>query len=147
MSQPESGSGRPGYEPGRDSDGDHLSTQPTVFAAGEDKLSVQELRALSPSDMFWSHRPVGGLSDALIMMVDDEMLNIEMTQAFLADAGYRHFVQTDQPETAVPMMRREMPGVLLLDLSMPRVNGLDILATLRDDAVLRHVPVIVLTSS
>ena len=45
------------------------------------------------------------------------------------------------------MMRRELPGVLLLDLSMPKVNGLDILAWMRDDPVLRHVPVIVLTSS
>jgi diguanylate cyclase len=124
-----------------------VSTQPTVFAPGEDKLSEKELRALSPQDMLWSHRSVAGLSDALIMMVDDEMLNIEMTQAFLVEAGYKHFVQTDQPENAVAMMRRELPGVLLLDLSMPRVSGLEILATMRDDAVLRHVPVIVLTSS
>lgn len=127
--------------------GDSLSTHPTVFAPGEDRLSEQELRALSPQDMLWSHRSSAGLSRALIMMVDDEMLNIEMTQAFLMEAGYRHFVQTDQPEQAVPMMRREVPGVLLLDLSMPRVSGLEILAAMRDDAVLRHVPVIVLTSS
>lgn len=126
---------------------DSLSTHPTVFAPGEDRLSEQELRALSPQDMLWSHRSSAGLSQALIMMVDDEMLNIEMTQAFLMEAGYRHFVQTDQPELAVPMMRREVPGVLLLDLSMPRVSGLEILAAMRDDAVLRHVPVIVLTSS
>jgi diguanylate cyclase len=126
---------------------DTQSTQPTVFAPGEERLSEKELRALSPQDMIWRHRSVSGLSDALIMMVDDEMLNIEMTQAFLMEAGYKHFVQTDQPEEAVSMMRRELPGVLLLDLSMPKVNGLDILASLRDDAVLRHVPVIVLTSS
>jgi diguanylate cyclase (GGDEF)-like protein len=126
---------------------DTQSTQPTVFAPGEERLSEKELRALSPQDMIWRHRSVSGLSDALIMMVDDEMLNIEMTQAFLMEAGYKHFVQTDQPEQAVPMMRGELPGVLLLDLSMPKVNGLDILASMRDDPVLRHVPVIVLTSS
>ena len=81
------------------------------------------------------------------MMVDDEMLNIEMTQAFLQDAGYRQFVYTDQPEFAIAMMRKELPGVLLLDLSMPKVSGLDILAAMRQDPVLRHVPVIVLTIS
>jgi diguanylate cyclase len=133
--------------PGRDSERDAPSTQANVFAPGEDKLSQTELRALSPGDLLWSHRSVAGLSEALIMMVDDEILNIEMTQAFLADAGYRQFVHTDQPEHAVAMMRREVPGVLLLDLSMPRVSGMDILATMREDAVLRHVPVIVLTSS
>src|SRR5687767_12822848 len=96
-----------------DHDSGPLSTQPTVFAPGEDKLSEQELRALSPQDMIWQHRSVNALSNALIMMVDDEMLNIEMTQAFLTEAGYKQFIQTDDPEQAIAMLRREMPGVLL----------------------------------
>lgn len=132
---------------GRPMEGDSISTQPTVFAPGEDRLSEQELRALSPQELIWRNRTVAALSEALIMMVDDEMLNIEMTQAFLTEAGYKQFVQTDQPEQAIAMMRREMPGVLLLDLSMPKVSGLDILASMREDPMLRHVPVIVLTSS
>jgi diguanylate cyclase (GGDEF)-like protein len=130
-----------------DPERDAPATQPTVFAPGEEKLTEQALRALSPQDMLWRHRSVNGLSDALIMMVDDEMLNIEMTQAFLQDAGYRQFVYTDEPEFAIAMMRKEQPGVLLLDLSMPKVSGLDILSQMRDDPELRHVPVIVLTIS
>lgn len=132
---------------GKAMEGDSISIQPTVFAPGEDRLSEQELRALSPQELIWRNRTVAALSEALIMMVDDEMLNIEMTQAFLTEAGYGQFVQTDKPEQAVAMMRREMPGVLLLDLSMPRVSGLDILASMREDPLLRHVPVIVLTGS
>ncbi|MBC5783732.1 EAL domain-containing protein [Ramlibacter sp. USB13] len=132
---------------GGDSERDAPATQPTIFAPGEERLTEQALKALSPQDGVWRNRAVNGLSDALIMMVDDEMLNIEMTQAFLQDAGYRQFVYTDEPEYAVAMMRKELPGVLLLDLSMPKVSGLDILAAMRDDPVLRHVPVIVLTIS
>jgi diguanylate cyclase (GGDEF)-like protein len=148
MNETDPGSGGAVHRGAGGSDGDgQATTQPTVFAPGEDKLTEQELRALSPQDMLWRYQSVAGLSEALIMMVDDEMLNIEMTQAFLMEAGYRHFVQTDQPEHAVAMMRKELPGVLLLDLSMPKVSGIDILAALRDDPVLRHVPVIVLTSS
>lgn len=127
--------------------GESISTQPTVFAPGEDRLSEHALRALSPQEVIWRHRSVVGLSEALIMMVDDELLNIEMTQAFLAEAGYTRFVETQDPTQAIPMMRKEQPGVLLLDLSMPKVSGLEILAQLREDAVLRHVPAIVLTSS
>jgi diguanylate cyclase (GGDEF)-like protein len=147
MNENESLPGSGSTRGGRDSD-DAQMTQPTVFAPGEDKLSEQELRALSPQDMLWRQQSsVAGLSDALIMMVDDELLNIEMTQAFLVDAGYKQFVHTDAPERAVAMMRKQLPGVLLLDLSMPKVSGLDILAMMREDSVLRHVPVIVLTSS
>jgi diguanylate cyclase len=141
-------SGGSGYRSSRrDSDGEGPMTQPTVFAPGEDRLSDAELRALSPKDALWRNRSVGELANASIMMVDDEMLNIEMTQAFLQDAGYRHFVFTDAPEHALAMMRKEPPAVLLLDLSMPKVNGLDILAAMRDDPALRHVPAIVLTIS
>ena len=141
-------SGGAGYGPsGSDSERDAPATQPTIFAPGEERLTEQALKALSPQDILWRHKAVSGLSDALIMMVDDEMLNIEMTQAFLQDAGYRQFVYTDEPEYAVAMMRKELPGVLLLDLSMPKVGGLDILAAMRDDPALRHVPVIVLTIS
>ncbi|HEY0824422.1 MAG TPA: EAL domain-containing protein [Ramlibacter sp.] len=147
MNEKDSGSGGMTTRSGKDSERDALATQPTVFAPGEDKLTDQELRALSPQDLLWRHRSVAGLSDALIMMVDDELLNIEMTQAFLVEAGYKQFVQTEEPERAVAMMRKELPAVLLLDLSMPKVSGLEILATMRDDPVLRHVPVIVLTSS
>ncbi|WP_169420127.1 putative bifunctional diguanylate cyclase/phosphodiesterase [Ramlibacter agri] len=123
------------------------SDAPTVFAPGEEKLTEQALRALSPQEMIWRHRSVAGLAEALIMMVDDELLNIEMTQAFLTEAGYKHFVHTDDPQLAIAMLRKEHPGVLLLDLSMPKVSGHEILAEMREDPVLRHVPVIVLTSS
>jgi diguanylate cyclase (GGDEF)-like protein len=126
---------------------DSLATVPTMFAPGDDKLVRQEFRATSPQDSQWPHGSMANLPQSLIMMVDDEMLNIEMTQAFLVEAGYRHFASTDAPETAVETMRAQPPGVLLLDLSMPKVSGLDILEAMRADPVLRHVPVIVLTSS
>lgn len=83
--------------------------------------------------------------DSVIMMVDDEILNIEMTQAFLEDAGYSRFVSTSDSEGAIELMRREKPHVLLLDLSMPKVGGMQILAALREDNELRHIPVLVLT--
>jgi diguanylate cyclase (GGDEF)-like protein len=81
------------------------------------------------------------------MMVDDEPLNIEMTEAFLLDAGYSNFAHTSEPTQAIVMMRRKVPGILLLDLSMPGIGGLEILGQMRAEPLLRHVPVIVLTSS
>ena len=104
-----------------DSERDALMTQPTVFAPGEDKLSEQALRALSPQEMLWRHRSVAGLSEALIMMVDDEMLNIEMTQAFLVEAGYQHFVQTDRPELAAEL--KDLWAVAQFATSRPRTTS------------------------
>ncbi|MDB5901053.1 MAG: cph2 5, partial [Ramlibacter sp.] len=126
-----------------------LAFAPTVFlprAEAEEKQSRFDREALSPRTL-WRHRAAVGMREPLIMMVDDEPLNIEMTQAFLLDAGYSNFAHTSEPTQAIALMRRDVPGILLLDLSMPGIGGLDILAQMRADALLRHVPVIVLTSS
>jgi diguanylate cyclase (GGDEF)-like protein len=92
-----------------------------------------------------SAEPVG--ADAVIMMVDDEPLNLEVLQTFLEDAGYRRFVPTSDPTQAMTLLVAHRPDVVLLDLMMPLVSGFDILCRMRADDVMRHVPVIVLTSS
>ncbi len=119
----------------------------TVFMPGEDRLADRRMGALTPEEMVWGHESLAGLTEATIMMVDDEQLNIDMTEAFLQDAGYRLFVSTTRAEDAIELMRARRPSLLLLDLSMPKVNGMQILTIMRDDAVLRHVPAIVLTST
>ena len=40
-----------------------------------------------------------------------------------------------------------LPGVVFLDLKMPRVDGLEVLRRIKSDPILRHVPVVMLTSS
>jgi class 3 adenylate cyclase len=89
---------------------------------------------------------LGELRDSLVMMVDDEPLVIEITRAFLERAGYRHFISTSDSAAAIVMMLRERPDVLLLDINMPGVSGLDVLAQMRTDLVLKHLPTIVLTA-
>ncbi|GAC1528852.1 MAG: hypothetical protein NVS2B4_06960 [Ramlibacter sp.] len=121
--------------------------QPVVFAPGDERISGHELRSFSQPQALTRERSYSSLSTALIMMIDDEMLNIKLTRAFLAEAGYSEFVHTDQPEQALAVMRSRVPAVLLLDLSMPRMSGIDILEVMRGDPLLRHVPVIVLTGS
>lgn len=119
----------------------------TVFASGDEKLAEEALQKLAPQGGGWSRRSASSMEQATIMMVDDESLNIEMTEAFLAEAGYQHFVHTTDSRQAITMLRERRPSVLLLDLSMPHVSGLQILDAMRQDAELRHLPVIVLTST
>ena len=87
------------------------------------------------------------LLDVKVMMVDDEPLMTELIQTYLEDEGYRNFVVTNDPRDAMALLRREEPGVLLLDLMMPRISGFDLLQAIRADPDLRYTPVIVLTAS
>jgi DNA-binding response OmpR family regulator len=108
-----------------------------------EETAIPALAAREDAERF----ALGGLRDALVMMVDDEPLMIELTQAFLERAGYRRFVSTSDGHAALAMLKREHPDVLLLDIKMPGVSGLQVLEEMRAHPALQHVPVIVLTSA
>jgi CheY-like chemotaxis protein len=86
-------------------------------------------------------------SDSLVMMVDDEPLTIDVTRVHLLDAGYSRFTSTTDPLEAIGMIERTRPDVLLLDLMMPGRSGLEILAQMERENLLRYVPTIMLTGS
>ncbi|MDH4051228.1 MAG: response regulator, partial [Rubrivivax sp.] len=99
---------------------------------------------IDPEDAAEQRSP---LLDAKVMMVDDEPLMTELLQAHLEEEGYSNFVVCNDPRHALAILRRERPGVLLLDLMMPEVSGFELLEALRTDRDLRYTPVIVLTAA
>ncbi len=87
------------------------------------------------------------LKNALIMMVDDEPIMMELVQAFLESEGYSRFTTLEDSRKALDALQDERPDVLLLDLNMPNVDGFEILEAMREKKSLKHIPVIVLTSA
>ena len=87
------------------------------------------------------------LLEAVVMIVDDEPINIEVTQVHLEEAGYTRFVSTSEPREALALIAEGRPDVLLLDLMMPGMSGFEILAQMEAQNILQDVPTIVLTSS
>lgn len=84
---------------------------------------------------------------AKLMIVDDEPVNVKVVQKHLKLAGYRQFVTSTDSRTVMETIAAEMPDVVLIDIMMPHVSGLEILQKVRDDERLVHIPVIVLTAS
>ena len=87
------------------------------------------------------------LLGALVMMIDDEPLTIEVIQCHLEGAGYTQFVATSEPSEALALIAERRPDVLLLDLMMPGTSGFDILLRMQQGNLLQDVPTIMLTSS
>ena len=92
-------------------------------------------------------RPTTPASSARIMIVDDEPVNIKVVKKYLQIAGHTEFITTSEAPTAMQMIRREKPDIILLDVMMPQVSGLKILQEVRSDPDLAHLPVIILTAS
>ena len=87
------------------------------------------------------------IKQSCILMVDDEELNIEVVRRYLEIGGYRNLISTDHAGQALPMMGQNRPDVVLLDIHMPDINGLEILAAIRSDEELCRTPVLILTGS
>ena len=87
------------------------------------------------------------VSQSKILIVDDEPLNIEVVQRYMELGGFKNIVSTDHPGQALPLVGFHHPDVVLLDIQMPGISGLDILGAIRSDARLWQTPVIILTGS
>ena len=81
------------------------------------------------------------------MIVDDESINIDVVQAYLEEEGFGNFVTTTDSASTVELIRLHKPDILLLDINMPKVSGLDILQSMQRDDELRMIPAVVLTAS
>ena len=81
-----------------------------------------------------------------ILLVDDETDILELlSRAFHKAGGFRLSTAGDG-RTALAQTRREMPSLVVLDLSLPGFPGLELLKTLKSDPLTRAIPVIILTA-
>ncbi|MDA1166072.1 MAG: response regulator, partial [Planctomycetota bacterium] len=85
--------------------------------------------------------------NAGIMIIDDEAYNVLVVRKFLQHAGYLNFVTTTESPKAINLMKQDMPDVVLLDVMMPGVSGIDILRVMKLTPELSTIPVIILTAS
>ena len=80
-----------------------------------------------------------------ILVVDDDREIVRLARAYLEQSGYQVLVAYDG-ETALHILRRESPDLVILDLMLPDRNGLDVTRTVRRDASLAAMPIIMLTA-
>ena len=81
-----------------------------------------------------------------ILIIDDNQLVVNLYRSAFASAGFAVEFANDG-ESGVAAARRTPPDVVLLDLMMPKMSGVDVLKALREDAALSAVPVIVISNA
>jgi len=90
-----------------------------------------------------------------ILLVEDSPDDADLTIDALRDGRvHNHITHLEDGEEAMAFLRRQgpyadapRPDLILLDLNLPRKNGREVLAEVKQDADLRRIPVVVMTSS
>ena len=80
-----------------------------------------------------------------VLIVEDERHIIESLSFVLESEGFEVASELDG-EAGLRRLRADRPDVLVLDLMMPKMNGLEVLKAVKADAELRTLPVVVLTA-
>lgn len=110
-------------------------------------VSTMTGSAVSLTQAISTPHPVSNAKPGRVMIVDDEPINIKLIQKFLHGAGYQDFVTSTESRQAVDLVRSAEPDIVILDVVMPEVSGLDILQSIRSDRNASHVPVLIITAS
>jgi len=80
-----------------------------------------------------------------VMIVEDNELNMKLFRDLIEAHGYRT-VQTRNGLTAMDLAREHRPDLILMDIQLPEISGLDVTRQLKGDAELRTIPVIAVTA-
>jgi two-component system cell cycle response regulator DivK len=80
-----------------------------------------------------------------VLIVEDNELNMKLFNDLLEAHGYRT-VQTRNGVEAVELARLHKPDLILMDIQLPEVSGLQVTQWIKDDEELRHIPVVAVTA-
>ena len=85
------------------------------------------------------------MSEKTILYVEDNEYNRKIVRQLLARTSYR-LIEAMDGEDGVAAALRELPGLILMDVQLPKMSGLDATRALKADSRTSHIPIIAITS-
>jgi two-component system cell cycle response regulator DivK len=82
---------------------------------------------------------------ARILIVEDNELNMKLFNDLLRAYGYET-IQTNDGVEAIKLARMEHPDLILMDIQLPEVSGLEVAKWLKADDALRSIPIVAVTA-
>ncbi len=80
-----------------------------------------------------------------VLIVEDNELNMRLFNDLLTAFGYKTLKTRDGRE-ALPLARQHKPDLIVMDIQLPEISGLDVTKMLKDDPGLRAIPVLAVTA-
>ena len=80
-----------------------------------------------------------------VLIVEDNVLNMKLFNDLLEANGYA-VIQTRDGLSALELARKHRPDLILMDIQLPEVSGIEVTKWLKEDDELKHIPVIAVTA-
>ena len=81
----------------------------------------------------------------VILVVDDQLLNIELLEAYLSPHGYK-LLRAEDGEAALRTLGENTVDLVLLDVMMPKIDGFEVCKRIKADERLQSIPVVMITA-
>lgn len=85
-----------------------------------------------------------------ILLIEDDAIEIMKFNRVLSTLGWNHkIIEANNGEEALEILKvkETIPDIIILDLNMPKINGIEFLQILKNDSLLKYIPAIILTTS
>lgn len=90
------------------------------------------------------------LKSLIILLIEDDTIEIMKFNRVLKTLGLHHKVieaHNGQEALEILKMKEVIPDIIILDLNMPKINGIEFLRILKKDDYLKYIPAVILTTS
>jgi CheY-like chemotaxis protein len=84
------------------------------------------------------------VNDVKILLIEDSKFQRIANERSLVKAGYS-VIHAGDGDEGLRVARENIPDLILLDMMLPKLSGLDVLRALKNDVLVKHIPVIVLS--
>lgn len=85
--------------------------------------------------------------NARIMVIDDEPMMTLFVSICLEQEGFEHVCCLNDPKLAVTQIEKFQPDLILLDITMPNINGLELLEQIQQDPKFQDISVLMLSAA
>jgi response regulator RpfG family c-di-GMP phosphodiesterase len=85
-----------------------------------------------------------------ILLIEDDMIEVMKLNRSISSLKLNHeIIEANNGEEALKLLSKKdnLPDIILLDLNMPKINGIEFLSILKNDDTLKYIPTIILTTS
>ncbi len=91
-------------------------------------------------------RPTEKENDEVTVMVVDDSITVRKVTTRLLERNEMKVITAKDGVDAITMLHDQIPDVMLLDIEMPRMDGFELAAYIRNDSRLRDIPIVMITS-